>query len=43
MMRGGAGVLDNADQEAVIMQCGYADELFQAWRDGKMRRNLGDP
>ena len=38
MMRGGAGVLDNADQEAVIMQCGYADELFQAWRDGKMRR-----
>ena len=26
-----AGVLHDAVQEAV-MQCGYADELFQAWR-----------
>ena len=32
-----AGVLHDAVQ-AAVMQCGYADELFQAWRDGKIRR-----
>ena len=32
-----AGVLHDAVQEAV-MQCGYGDELFQAWKDGKIRR-----
>ena len=32
-----AGVVHDAVQQAV-MQYGYDDELFQAWRDGKMRR-----
>ena len=30
-----AGVVHDAVQQAV-MQCGYVDELFQDWRDGKI-------
>ena len=32
-----AGILHDAVQQAV-MQCGYGDELFQAWRDSKILR-----
>ena len=32
-----AGVVHDAVQQAV-MQYGYDDELFQAWRDGEIRR-----
>jgi len=34
-----AGVLQDAVQEAV-MQCGYGDELIQAWNGGKIRQTL---